>query len=259
MKTKCKVTLLILSIVIIGLIVFNKCSNDKKVYILKEHNPDGKLIGANEYIIRNGDTVLHGKFVRYNEKGIKIAEGQFADNEPTGICSYYFDNGKIRTVYYRKDSKINLESTYYDQNGLINKYIMCDSLGKTAFIIKFEEKTVKMYDGYSIWPVGQYKIENKKNVEIKKDEVLKVGDTIRYYYLVANIPHTKRSFKIQNVGVDSSKVKRVIKTKLPTELIVEEVLTKKGLNRIEIIAKYTFDDKVTPVLNKKVSFDVNVN
>jgi len=259
MKTKHKLTLLILSIVIIGLIVFYKRSNDNKVHILKEHNPEGKLIGTNEYVIRNGDTVLQGKFVRYNEKGIKIAEGQFTDNEPTGICSYYFDNGKIRTVYYRKDSKINLESTYYDQNGLINKYIMCDSLGKTAFIIKFEDKTVKMYDGYSIWPIGQYKLVNKKQVKIKTEDVLKIGDTIRYNYLVANIPNTKRSFKIKNSVGENSKVKRIIKSKLPAEIIVEEVLNTKGRNRIEIIAQYTFEDKETPILNKIVSFDVNVN
>lgn len=121
MKKKYKIGLLGLFIVIIGLIIFNKRLNNKKVYVLNEYNSAGKLTGTNEYIIRNGDTILQGKFINYSEKGIKIADGQFTDNEPRGICSYYYDNGKIKSVYYRKDSKVNLESTYYNQQGLIDK------------------------------------------------------------------------------------------------------------------------------------------
>lgn len=259
MKSKYRIALLVLVIIISGIIIHNHCFDDKKVYTLKEYSLAGKLIGTNEYIIRNGDTILNGKFIKYNEEGIKIAEGQFVNNEPTGICSYYYDIGKIKSVYYRKDSKVNLECTHYDQSGLINKYILCDSIGKTAFIIKFEDKVVKMYDGYSIWPVKQYKIVNKKQTEIKAEDVLKVSDTIRYNYLVANIPNAKRSIKIENISVDNSKVKRVIKSKLPAEIIVEEVLTKKGLNRIKAIVQYTFNDKVTPVKNDTVSFDIYVN
>lgn len=260
MKNKYKVALLIVFITIIGLIVFNKSSsNNKKVHILNEYNSAGQLTGFNEYVIRNGDTILNGKFIKYNDEGIKIAEGQFENNEPIGICSYYYDNGKIKSVYYRKNSSINLECTYYDQKGLINKYILCDSVGKTAFIIKFEDKVVKMYDGYSVWPVSQYKLINKKQVKIKTKDVLKVGDTIRYNFLLANIPNAKRSFKIENSACDNTKSKRIIKSKLPAEIIVEEVLTKKGLNRIKAITQYTFNDNVTQVKNDTVSFDVYVN
>lgn len=259
MKTKNKITLLILSIIIIGLIIFNKTSNDKKVYVLKEYSKTGKLLKTHEYILSNGDTILEGKFINYNEKGIKIAEGKFINNEPNGVCSYYDNNGKIESVYYRKNTKVNLECIYYDKKGLINKYIMCDSLGKTAFIIRFGDKIVKMYDGYSIWPVAQYKLINKRQIGIKTEDILKIGDTIRYSYLLANIPNAKRSFRIENSIGDNPKVKRIIKSKLPTEIIAEEVLNNKGINRIKIIAQYTFDDKVTPILNKEVSFDVNVN
>jgi len=245
-------------LIVVGLIAVFLYFRDEQVYTLKKYNTEGQLLRTNEYVIRNGDTIFHGKFVSYNEKGIKISEGKFVDNEPNGNCFYYYGNGKLESVFYRKNSEINLECTYYDQNGLKNKYIMCDSLGKTAFIIKFTNKVVKMYDGYSIWPIGQYKIENKKLREIKAG-TLKIGDTIRYNYLVANIPYAKRTFKIETVGADNSKAKRIIKSKLPTEIIVEEVLTKKGLNRIQIVAQYDFEDKITPKLNKIVSFDVNVN
>ncbi|MCV9930633.1 hypothetical protein OIU83_23440 [Flavobacterium sp. LS1R49] len=246
-------------LMILGLTFLFFYFKEEKVYTLKEYSPSGKLLAMSEYVIRNKDTVFHGKFISYNEKGIKINEGQFIDNEPHGNCFYYYDNGKLESVFYRKNSKINLECTYYDQSGLVKKYIICDSLGRTAFIIKFDDKVVKMYDGYAIWPVGQHKVVNKKLGEIKKGDDLKVGDTIRYNYLVANIPYAKRTFKIETVGIDNSKAKRIIKNKLPAEIIVEEILTHKGLNRIKAITQYTFNDKVTRVKNDTVSFDVNVN
>ncbi|KQO34616.1 hypothetical protein ASF10_02575 [Flavobacterium sp. Leaf82] len=260
MKKKYKITFAILFITVTVMILFNIFSNDKKIHVLKEYSPEGKLLGTNEYVIIKGDTILQGKFINYSEKGIKTSEGQFLNNEPNGICSYYYDSGKIESVFYRKNSKINLESTYYNQNGLVYKYIMCDSLGNTRFLIKFDEKAeVKRYEGYSILPIGLYKIVNKKQYKIKKGDTLNVGDVIKHYYLLANIPHTKRTFKIENIGIDNSKAKRIIKSKEPTEIIIEEVLTQKGLNRIEIVAQYKFKDKVTPTLNRTISFDINVN
>ncbi|MCV9930534.1 hypothetical protein OIU83_22935 [Flavobacterium sp. LS1R49] len=251
--------IIIVLLVILGLIVLLFYFKEEETYILKKYSPEGTLLRTKEYVIRNGDTIFHGKFISYNEKGIKINEGQFVDNEPNGNCFYYYDNGKLESLFYRKNSKINLECTYYNQNGLINEYIMCDSLGRTAFIIEFDKKTVKMYDGYATYPVNQYKIEKEKKYEIYTRDTLKVGDTIRYNYLVANIPNAKRTFKIETVGIDNSKAKRIIKSKLPAEIIVEEILTHKGLNRIKAITQYTFNDKVTRVKNDTVSFDVNVN
>jgi hypothetical protein len=77
--------------------------------------------------------------------------------------------------------------------------------------------------------------------------------------VLANIPSAKRSFKIENVGIDNSKIKRIMKQVPATEIDVEEVLTKKGINTIRAIVQYKFDDKVTPVLTDTISFDVNVN
>lgn len=249
---------IIVLIAILGLVILYFYCKDEKVHIYNEYNPSGKLIGINEYVIRDGKTIQQGKFVDYNEKGIKIAEGQFVENEPNGICKYYYDDGKIESVFYRKNSKINLECTYYDKNGLINKYILCDDIGKTAFIIKYDEKAVKKYDGYALLPVNQYKLDNGKEIKFTLKDTLKVGDIIKYDYVLANIPYTKRTFKIETVGVDNSTIKRTITKEAPTHIIVKEVLTQKGLNRIKAITQYKFNDKVTPVKNDTVSFDVNV-
>lgn len=250
---------IILLTVILGLIILYFFFKNEKVYILKEYNPSGKLIGTNEYVIRDGDTIVNGRFINYNEKGIKIAEGQFIDNEPNGICSYYYNNGKIKSVYYKKNSKIDLEGTYYNEDGLIRKYVMCNDLGEPKFIIEFDKKTVKMYDGYVIYPVNQYRIEKEKKYKIYTRDTLKVGDVIKYDYLLANIPNAKRTFKIETEGIDNSKIKRIITKEGPTRVVVEEILIKKGLNRIKAITQYTFNDKVTLVKNDTVSFDIKVN
>lgn len=253
-----KKTYIITFAVILCLIMLFFYSKYEKVYISEEYNQHGKLAGTNEYVIRDGETIVHGKFVNYNEQGNKIAEGQFVDGHVKGKCTYYFDNGKIESVHYRKNSKITEESTFYNSDGLIRKYIMYSDIGEPKFIINFDGKTVINYDGYAIFPVNQCKLKKEKKYKIYTGDTLKVGDIIMYDYLIANIPNTKRAFKILNEDIDNSKAKRIIRKEGPTHLIVEEVLTKKGLNRIKAITQYTFDDNVTRIKNDTVSFDVNV-
>lgn len=256
MKTKYKAIIIIL---ILGLTAICYYFKYDKVNTLKEYSPSGQLIGTNEYVIRNSDTILHGKFVNYNERGIKISEGQFVDNEPNGLCSYYYDNGKIKSVHFRKNSKINLESTFYNPKGFIEKYVVYDYFGNYFFTIYFDEKGATNYDGHFQIETYQYKYANKAKFNITKDQYLKVGDKLKYSYIVANIPNTKRSFKIENLSIDNSKVKRTQKNILPAQIDVEEVLTKKGKNTIRSIVRYEFNDKVTPVFTDTLSFDVNVN
>lgn len=258
-KLNYKSILLILSILTLGVIIVFYYFKNEEVYILKEYSSTGQLLGKNEYVIRNNDTIFNGKFINYNEKGIKISEGQFVNGYINGKCSYYYDNGKIEEVHYRKNSKITLESTFYNLNGLLEKYVVYDDLGDSSFIIRFDEKGATSYDGHFQIETYQYKFANKNKFNIKEDQYLKVGDKLKYRYIVANIPNTKRSFKIENVNVDNTKVKRNLKNILPAQIDVEEVLTQKGKNTIRSILKYEFNDKVTPVFIDTLSFDVNVN
>lgn len=256
---KHKIALYLLLIVILGVLIFIFYFKEEKVYTSKEYNSTGQLIAINEYVIRNNDTILNGKFERYNDKGILISKGQFLNDEVYGKCFYYYDNGKIESIYFRKNSKINLECFYYNRNGSLEKYIMCDDFGKSAFVINFDEKGVTTYNGYFQIETYQYKYANKAKFKIKEDQNLKVGDTLKYSYIVANIPSAKRSFTIENVGIDNGKVKRVTKKIEPCQIDVKEVLTKKGKNTIRSIVRYEFNDKVTPVFTDTLSFDVEVH
>lgn len=84
MKNKSFYKAVFLISMILGFLILWYCLKDKKVYTLNEYSPTGRLLGTNEYIIRNGDTIMHGKFINFNDKGIKISEGQFVNDEPYG-------------------------------------------------------------------------------------------------------------------------------------------------------------------------------
>lgn len=231
--------------------------NNSEIKVLKEYNSKGQLIGTNEYIVRNYDTILNGKFIRYNDKGIKISEGRFSNNDVYGNCYYYNDNGKLKDVHFRKNKKITLESTFYDINENIEKYVMCDNLGRAIFLIKYENKIVSKYNGYAIWPLKLFKLIRKKQIPIKGD-TLNVGDKIKYNFLIANIPYSNRKLKIETIGVDNSKIKRIVNYIKPNEVVIEEVLLNKGLNRIRTIVQYKFKDKETSIFNDTVTFDITV-
>lgn len=233
--------------------------SEEKVYTSKEYNSKNQLIGINEYVMRNNQTVLHGKFERYNNKGILISKGQFLNGQVFGKCYYYFDNGNIQELHFRKNKDITLESTFYNQKGFVEKYIVYDYLGNYFLKIYFDEKGVTNYSGRFHIETFQYKFANKAKFNISDEQYLKVGDTLNYSYMVANIPNSKRNFRIENLGLDNTKIKRIIKKIEPCQIDVKEVLTKKGKNTIRSIVQYEFNDTITPILIDTLSFDVIVN
>jgi hypothetical protein len=247
--------LIVATIVVAIIYLFNK----DKVLTAKYYNPKTHTTFTTEFVVRNGDTINHGKFFRFNAKGVKIAEGVFVNGEIKGKFIHYFDNGKIKNSFFHLNNTITLEDIYYNPNGTVKEYDMYDMSGKLAFIIYFDEKGVTRYDGYPLMEIYQYKFSHKEQNNIKKDQNLKVGDTLKYEYLLANIPNAKRSFKIENLAIDNNKVKRTIIRKPPTILEVKEVLTRKGITTIRAIVQYKFKDKVTPVFNDTISFEVTVN
>jgi hypothetical protein len=195
----------------------------------------------------------------YNEQGNKISEGNFIDGHIKGKTINYYVNGKIESVVYHKNPELIEEGTYYDKKGMIESYIMYDDFGKSCFVISFDEKGPKEYDGHALLEIYQYKFNHKKEYNIKTDQILKVGDTLTYKYLVANIPNTTLAFEIENVGIDNTKVSRFITKRAPVEVGVKEILFKKGINTIRAVACYKFNDTIVPSIIDTISFNVKVN
>lgn len=259
MKTRCKITLITLSVILLGLLVFLFCFKDEKIHTLKRYYPDSKETYEYDYIIRNGDTILHGKVNIYNENRIKVAEGNLVNNVPKGKFIYYYDNGKIESIKYVIDNKRNAEYIWNYPNGKIEKYAFFSKYKEPIFLISYDEKGPTKYEGSTIESIYHGKLNSKKERNIEDNQYFKVGDTLIHQYIIANIPNAKRSFKIESIGIDNAKVIRKITAKPPTTIEVKEILTTKGKNTIRAVVKYEFKDNIMPTINDTLSFDVDVH
>lgn len=251
------VLLTIIALVIIALFFFFK---KEKIQILKRYDTKTKETTTLEYIIKDKDTIFDGKFICYDAKGNKKYEGIFVNGNIRGKSIYYFSNGIIESIDYMKNSKITEESTYNFPNGNIKKYLIYDDLGIPTFIIRFDEKgNIKNYEGYPLLEIYQYKIANKEKFKTKINQYLKVGDTLKHQYLIAYIPNAKRSVKIENIDADDAKAKPTFKKTSQIRIDVKEILTTKGINTINAVVKYEFNDKEKTVINDTISFQIKVN
>ncbi len=259
MRNIYKVILVIFSFASIGLLIFLFCFKDEKVPTLKRYYPQTKETFTFEYITRNGDTILQGTGIRYNEKGGKISECNFINNVIKGKYIYYYDNGKIEYIKYVLDSKRDAEIRWNYPNGEVEKYAFFSKYKEPIFLISYDKKGPTQYDGHVIESVYHGKLNSNKQHNTEDSQYYKVGDTLLHQYLIANIPNAKRSFKIENIGIDNAKVKRTITPKVPTTIEVKEVLTTKGKNTIKAVVKYEFKDNIMPPIINTLCFDVNVN
>lgn len=259
MNKKHKIILLLIIILLSCLVMFF-VFKDRKVYVVKRYNAETKETTTFEYIIKDNDSILHGEFVRYNKAGKKTAEGNFNNGTIRGKSIYYFDNGIIESIFYRKNSEITEQNIDNFPSGKIMRYTLYDDLGISAFIIRFDERgNVESYKGYPIIETYQYKTKSKERFKIKVNQHPKTGDTLQQQYLIADIPNAKRSVKIENLGVDEVKAKRTLKKTSQIGINVEEILIKKGINTIRAVVKYEFNDNKKTVINDTISFKVNVN
>ncbi len=260
MTKKKKIILLVIATIFIGFIVAYFHTKDEKVYTLKHYDHQTKETSFFNYKIENTDTIIHGKFVKYNEKGVKISDGNFANNHIYGKFISYFENGNIKAEHFKINKELNSESIWNYSNGKIERYILNDEFGNAVFIIRYDEQSnVKNYEGLALIETFQYKIKFKDKFELNIDQYLKVGDTLRHEYLLANIPKSERAFKIELIDSENKKINRKITDILPAVLKVEEVLTKKGVNTFRATVEYKFDDKYKTVINDTISFDVEVH
>jgi hypothetical protein len=256
-KNNRRIEIFLILIIVGGFIIFFLFPKNKKG-VIEDYNKNNGIKTTYEYVIKNDDTILHGKFKEYNKSGIKISEGAYVNNEIVGKYTHYYENGIIETEQFKKSSKKTIEGIWYNSKGQIETYAMYDDFGKPCFLIKDMDKEVLRHKGYPLVETYQYKLSNKKRFDIKTEQHLKVGDVLKYNYLLANIPNTKKSFKIENLGLDNNIIKRTTKKTSPINIEVEEILIKKGQNTVRAVVEYKFNDKATPFLKDTVIFNVMV-
>jgi antitoxin component YwqK of YwqJK toxin-antitoxin module len=242
------------------ILIFYSCKKENgQRGVLKTYFPKDNQIVLSEYIIKNDDTIINGKYTVYKYSGEKIKSGIYKNGKKTGPTTFYYDNGNIECISTSKDDK-PIETIYNYRNGKIERYLFYDDFGKTAFIIYFDEfGNVDKYKGYPIIETYQYKIANEEQFKTNINQYLKVGDILKYQYLVANIPNAKRSFKVENISTKGTKSNKKITEKSLIESDIEEVLTTKGINKIKALVKYEFKNKQKTVISDTLSFQVEVH
>lgn len=258
MKNKYKIELITFLVIILGLVVFSYCFKDKKVHTLKKYYPDSKETVTFEYVIRDDDTIIEGKSIRYNEKGNIMNELNFVNNTLKGEGIYY-KNGVIESKVYFIDNNRKAEILWNYPNGEIEKYAFFSKYKEPIFLISYDKEGPTQYDGHVVEKIYHGKLNSNKQNNSQEEQYFKVGDTLIYQYLVANIPLAKRSFKIENIGIDNANVIRTTTPKPPTTIEVKEVLTKKGKNTIKAVVIYEFKDNIMPAIINTLSFEVEVH
>lgn len=247
---------LLILFVLFGVMFYSCKKENTKIGVLKTYFPKDKEILFSAYFIKKGDTILDGKYILCKYNGVKIKSGIFKNGEAIGPVIFYFENGNIESIDYKNEKRLSEETTYYYESGKIKRYALSDDSEKTAFIAKFDTiGDINSWQGFPVMEVYQYKKSSKQ----KNDQHLKVGDVFIHKYIVANIPNTKRTFKIENLSSDNSKINRKMLKTSRTNIDVKEVLTQKGINTIRAIVKYEFNDKEKTIINDTISFSVNVN
>jgi antitoxin component YwqK of YwqJK toxin-antitoxin module len=260
MTKKVRIILLATMVIFVCILAIYFYTKDEKIHALKRYNSETKETNLLQYVIREGDTIIHGKSIYYNRKGNKTNQNNWVNGKINGKSISYYENGNVESITYMKSSEIRIEALWNYSDGSIERYVMYDDIGEPAFIIFFDKQgNVKNYDGLPLIETFQYKIAHKEQFKIKTNQHLKIGDTLKYKYLIANIPKAHRNFKIKLLDSDNSKIKRIITKNPPLEINVNEIITKKGINSIQAIVEYRIDDKYKTIINDTISFDVVVH
>lgn len=244
---------------LLGIVFYSCKKEDEKRGVLKTYFPKDKEILISGFIIKNRDTILDGKYIVCKYNGAKIKSGTYKNGKSAGPIIFYFDNGNIESIDNRNNNKF-IDALFNYRTGKIERYILYDDFGRSSFIVFFDEQSnVKSYEGFPLLEIYQYKISHKEEFKIKINQYLHVGDTLKYQYIIANIPTAKRNFKIENLSVENTKVKRTFRKTSQVGIHVQEILTKKGINKIRAVVNYEFNDKEKTVINDTISFVVKVN
>lgn len=104
-------------------------------YIAKDYFINNVLQMVAVYTSLDPD-IKDGKCVEYSDKGTKISSGFFTENRPTGIWTYYEENGKDSTIYeYQKDGTLfYLNQGHYTTIRGKKQFVIVEGKGKPTVV-----------------------------------------------------------------------------------------------------------------------------
>lgn len=235
---------------IITVFVISSCTRPKK-NIIRKYLPSENIFTESTFILNEKDTILDGEVILYDLDSNKIGSGNYVKGKLQGIFTFYFLNKNIKEIRYYDDGIIVGDRIYNFENGKIRKYIFHDDKGEVAFIVRFTEKgNLESYEGHSL-----VNIEYSGKKELGD---LKIGDTLSYDYLLAEVPLAKNYLTIKLLDFDNSKIYRNQNERSNFRIKMKEVIAKKGKNSIRAVLKHEFNDSLKNKILDSIRFDFTV-
>lgn len=80
------------------------------------HYPNGKI--SEQYEVNNSDTTYRvGRYKRYDDKGLLVAQGQFSDNVRSGVWTFYKGGSEYERYNFDNFREILFEDRYEEREG----------------------------------------------------------------------------------------------------------------------------------------------
>jgi antitoxin component YwqK of YwqJK toxin-antitoxin module len=122
--------------------------NGKTKYIAYNTNGTPALVVEGYTFLHTPDSVIfHGKFKKYDRKGILREERNYKDGDLIGACVFYYPSSYMETkIMYKKNEKNGCYVKYYDSTGAIEnkgKYDEGRRTGKWKFYHNNSKNSIK--------------------------------------------------------------------------------------------------------------------
>jgi len=227
--------------------------------ILKKNHyyKNGNISREYEYMIKNGDTILDGVLNEYSLNS-KLRLTLFMKNDHIINSIEYYPNGTTKYKAKYKNDK-TIEGLRYRRNGKLKTYLMWNERDKVKYKKKYDslgniistqgKPIIELVIGKSNSPL--FKIIDGNLVNIK------LLDTIKFTYTIANPPNTKVTFKV--IEKKSNNRLLDIDVKTPHNTFYKVFKEKKEIELLGIVKMHDFDTDtiVMDTIPTKILWDKN--
>ena len=137
---------IILSITFVYVIDFHK----KKIILIKNYYPNGKLREKFEAYKKGGKLIRHGKYISWYDNGQKESEGKLFKGTAQGSWTEWNRDGSLYFQTNYKNGQINgLVTEWYDNGNKLSKTMFKNGFPNGPSIVWYENGNIKEICNYS--------------------------------------------------------------------------------------------------------------
>ena len=125
-------------------------------YTRFEYYENGKIKSKQDFV----KAKLHGKFIKYSDKGFKQYEGDYLNGKKNGIVTAWYESGKI-SLQFKYENGLFYDGTEYYEDGWPRVLVKFSAPGKREGVAYYYEE-----DG-RIWEKGYFKNGKQDSVWTK--------------------------------------------------------------------------------------------